>query len=202
MPSIASNGSECHRTPVWMHCSSSRIYTISVDRTFHVWPLRILPARRVDPPDLPHGQPLPNLEPSWNIAPTQLAPVVRRHPSPASGTLISSNGACCDGGRRTRRDQTARSRTRAGSGRPGPWHPHPARCARRPLPQSGRGALCRVSDPLRGSILLARDGEEYGLMPALRRTAWRLCAASQPARRARRRLRAVARNPTAAPQPG
>jgi putative SOS response-associated peptidase YedK len=24
--------------------------------------------------------PLPNLEPSWNVAPTQTAPIVRRHP--------------------------------------------------------------------------------------------------------------------------
>jgi hypothetical protein len=57
VPSIASDGSERHRTPVRMHCSSSRIYTISVDRTFLrpsfgvscAAPLAGLPPRQLSP---------------------------------------------------------------------------------------------------------------------------------------------------------
>ncbi len=37
---------------------------------------------------------LPNLAPSWNVAPTQSAPVVRRHPETASGTWTRCAGGC------------------------------------------------------------------------------------------------------------
>ncbi len=33
--------------------------------------------------------PLPNLAPSWNVAPTQSSPVVRRHPDTGEGSVRS-----------------------------------------------------------------------------------------------------------------
>jgi SOS response associated peptidase (SRAP) len=45
-----------------------------------VRPLRQLPARRSHRAHLGTRNPLPNLAPSWNVAPTQDAAVVRRHP--------------------------------------------------------------------------------------------------------------------------
>jgi putative SOS response-associated peptidase YedK len=39
--------------------------------------------------------PLPNLSPSWNVAPTQGATVVRRHPDTGGPTSICWSGVCC-----------------------------------------------------------------------------------------------------------